>query len=447
MLNVLYLYDATQTYTNTVYEHISSLGKYSAHCSFFCHQDHTTEINFDLSGFDAICIHFTIRLPFDQISSSTAKALTEFSGLKFLFIQDEYDNTYRAWHWIKTLGIQLVFTVVPDAGIERIYPSSEFPDTRFISNLTGYVPDELNLKQDGVLPSLRPLVVGYRGRPLPVRYGRLGMEKIGIGQIVKSYCDKHGIRNDIAWNEESRIYGPRWYQFMASCRSMLGSESGSNVFDWDGTLVKRIAQIRKQNPRIRDDEVYERCVRAEEIDGIMNQVSPRIFEAIAAKTVLVLFEGNYSGVVKAGEHFIAVKKDGTNLADVVRLLQDGAYVDAMAERAHQDVIASGKYSYQSFVRFVDENVERTFNEMVRDKHRQYVNTEARGNVGPYGSITTFPIRAKPPRLPTDTLINTISGSEGLKDLSKRLVFYFWAKLPETVRNFLKPRISRLLGRD
>lgn len=445
-MNCLFLYNKFQTYTNTVYEHLNAFSKYSSNSFYFAHHDQQQVLNFDLKGFDAVAIHYSIRLPFDQISPSMAKALAEFSGLKFLFIQDEYDHTCRAWHWIKTLGIQLVFTVVPDAGIERIYPSSEFSDTRFISNLTGYVPDDLALKQDGVPPSQRPLVVGYRGRPLPIRYGRLGMEKIGIGEIVKSYCDKYAIRNDIAWNEGARIYGPRWYQFMASCRSMLGSESGSNVFDWDGTLVKRIAQIRKQNPRIRDDEVYEKCVRAEEIDGIMNQVSPRIFEAIASRTVLVLFEGNYSGVVKAGEHFISVKKDGTNLADIMRLLQDGAYVDAMAERAYQDVIASGKYSYQSFVRFVDENTERTFNEMVRDKRRQVINTEAGSNVGPHGSITTFPIRAKPPRLPTDTLIDTISGSEGLKDLSKRLVFYFWAKLPETVRNFLKPRISRLLGR-
>jgi spore maturation protein CgeB len=94
-------------------------------------------------------------------------------------------------------------------------------------------------------------------------------------------------------------------------------------------------------------------VRSKEIDGIMNQVSPRVFEAIAARTVLVLFEGNYSGVVKAGEHFIPLKKDGSNLAEVVSLLQDGAYVDAMAERAYRDVIASGKYSYKSFVDLVD----------------------------------------------------------------------------------------------
>lgn len=442
MINILYLYNSTQTYTNTVYEHIASFAKYSRHRSFFSHLDPATASNLDLSRFDAVAIHFSIRLPYDQISPSTVEALSTFKGLKFLFIQDEYDHVHRAWHWIKTLGLQLVFTVVPEAGVARIYPACEFPDTRFVSNLTGYVPDDLKLNQDVKVPSQRQLMVGYRGRPLPIRYGELGMEKIGIGKIFKDYCDVHHIKNDIAWTEESRIYGPGWYEFMVSCRSMLGSESGSNVFDWDGALVKRIAQFRKLNPEAEDDEVYERFVKTEEIHGIMNQVSPRIFEAIAAKTVLVLFEGGYSGVLKAGEHFIPVKKDGSNLEEVMRLLQDGAYVDAMAERAYQDVIASGKYSHQSFVRLVDEEIETSLKTLGREKNEIISTGADMLHIDTLSSITASPIRAKPPQ--KLTLFQTIFGSHGLKNLAVRVAFYLWQKLPESVKLFLKPRLKYLL---
>lgn len=446
MLNVLYLYNSTQTFTNTVYEHIASFAKYSAHRSFFCHQDQTSEFNLDLSCFDAVAIHYSIRLPYDQVSPSTAKALAEFNGLKFLFIQDEYDHTHRAWHWIKALGLQVVFTVVPQAGVERVYPAQEFSGTRFISILTGYVPDELSLNLDAKVPSQRRLIVGYRGRPLPIRYGQLGIEKIGIGEIVKTYCDAHGVETDIAWSEEARIYGPRWYEFMGSCRSMLGSESGSNVFDWDGTLVERIAQFRKLNPQVDDDEVYRKFVRASEIDGIMNQVSPRIFEAIAARTVLVLFEGNYSGVIEAGEHFVPLKKDGSNLAEVVRLLQDGAYVDAMAERAYQDVIASRKYSYQSFVHLVDEEIEISLRGLERHKKEGAPGRSDSLHIDQSTSITTSPTRAKPPQPSTVTLIHTIVGSHDSKDLAKRFATYLWSKLPEAMRIFLKPRLKWLLGK-
>lgn len=446
MMNVLYLYNSTQTFTNTVFEHIACFAKYSANRSFYCHQDQTTEFDLDLSRFDAIGIHFSIRLPFDQVSASTVKALSEYKGLKFLFIQDEYDGTHRAWHWIKALGLQLVFTVVPEKGVERIYPAHEFPGTRFVSNLTGYVPDDLGLNGESEKPSQRSLIVGYRGRPLPIRYGQLGKEKIGIGELVKTYCDNQKIENDIAWSEESRIYGPRWYEFMASCRSMLGSESGSNVFDWDGSLVARIAEFRRLNPTASDEEVYEKFVRGEEIDGIMNQVSPRVFEAIAARTVLVLFEGDYSGVVRAGEHFVPVKKDGSNLDEVLRSLQDGAYVDAIAERAFKDVIASGRYSYQSFVRSVDQEIAISLETLVAHKPTTTFDRSDCVGLDKQMSITVFPIRTKPPQQSTDSLIHTVCDSHGLKDLANRCAVYIWLRLPESTRLFLKPRLKRLLQR-
>lgn len=445
MLNVLYLYNSTQTYTNTVFEHVACFGKFSRHRAFYCHQDPATTFNIDLALFDAVAIHFSIRLPYDHVSESTAEALAKFTGLKFLFIQDEYDNTHRAWYWIKKLGLQLVFTVVPAAGVERVYPAHEFPNTRFVSNLTGYVPDELDLDAAVKLPSQRSLIVGYRGRPLPIRYGRLGMEKIGIGEIVKAYCEAHGIENDIAWTEASRIYGPRWYEFMVSCRSMLGVESGSNVFDWDGILDQRISEYRARHPDANGEEIYEKLVQTEEIDGIMNQVSPRVFEAIAAKTVLVLFEGSYSGVVKADVHFIAVKKDGSNLAEVMRLLHDGKYVDALVERAHRDVIASGKYSYRSFVHMVDEQIESCVDALGRSRNILDPSRLVTAEVAQPMAMTSVPFRAPPPQPSTDTLSHTVLGARGMRDLIRRFAIYMWWKLPDAVRQLLRPPLKWLRG--
>lgn len=438
-MNVLILYNSSQTFTNTVYEHLASFGDHSSHRVFYCHSDPVSELNLDLGIFDAVGIHFSIRLPFDQVSDSAAQALGAFEGLKFLFIQDEYDFPQRTWSWIRKLGINLVFTVVPEAGIEAVYPKEEFPHTRFVTNLTGYVPEKLPPTQDLPPPSERTLMVGYRGRPLPIRYGQLGIEKIAIGQIVKTYCDQHDVRNDIAWSDGSRIYGPKWYDFVVSCRSMLGSESGSNVFDWDGTLNHVIERYRNDNPRALDDDVYKNIVRPKEIDGLINQISPRVFEAIALRTVLVLFEGEYSGVIRAGEHFIALKKDGSNLVDVVRLLKNDAYVDAMADRAWHDVIVSGKYSYKSFVGMVDKEMQRSLNELgCRNKSFSQVVGHS------LTPITTRPIRANPPQPSTDTIIHTVVGSLGARDLAKRFAIYLWWKLPESVRLILKPRLKRLL---
>ena len=483
-MNVLFLYNSTQTFTNTVYEHLASFGDHSSHRVFYSHADPVSELNVDLEVFDAVGIHFSIRLPFDQVSSSVLHALEAFNGLKFLFIQDEYDFPQRTWYWIRKIGINLVFTVVPEAGIETVYPKAEFPYTRFVTNLTGYIPEKLPPTQELPLPSERTLMVGYRGRPLPIRYGQLGIEKIAIGQIVKSYCDQHDVRSDIAWSEQARIYGPKWYDFVVSCRSMLGSESGSNVFDWDGTLNEVIERYRSANPGTTDDDVYKDIVRPKEIDGLINQISPRVFEAIASRTVLVLFEGEYSGVIQPGVHYISLKKDGSNLIDVVRSLKSDSYVDAMAERAWHDVILSDKYSYRSFVDMVDKELERSYRELgCHDKstpkiadydptpittrptrakppepstdttiHTLFNDLECHDKSTPKiatldpTTITTRPTRAKPPQPSTDTIIHTIFGSHDLKDLARRFPIYIWLKMPESIRSVLRHPLKRLLGR-
>jgi len=443
-MNILYLYNSTQTYTNAVFEHLAAFSKYSKHRSFFCHQDQFQIFDIDLSLFDVVVIHFTIRLPFDQISDSTAESLKHYSGLKVLFIQDEYDNTHKAWNWIKQLGFKLVFTVVPSDNITFVYPPEEFPDVRFVSNFTGYVPEELPCINSVTHPSERKLIIGYRGRPLPIRYGKLGQEKVAIGKMVKQYCDSKGIENDIAWTEDMRIYGPKWCEFMVSCRAMLSSESGSNVFAWDDSLDLRIEEFRKSNPNALEEDIYQQIVEPFERSGLMNQVSPRIFEAIASRTALVLFEGNYSGVVTPGLHYISLKKDGSNLDEVFKLLDNGDYIDKMTENAYRDVIASGKYSYQTFVQMVDEQISNSLR-LLQQKINLARNIPL--NTGLQHAptlITVSPIRAFPP-----ISIGGLTARYFLfrNSFVKPIAVYSWSKLPNGVREFLRPRLKRLLGRN
>lgn len=427
-MKILLLYNATQTYTNTVYEHTASFSRYSKNFYFFANADQHTEFNVDLRSFDAIAIHYSVRLPYNQISKTAEKALTEYQGLKILFIQDEYDHTKLAWQWIRRLGIDLVFTVVPPASIESVYPKSEFPGTSFESNLTGYIPDILTPTLEIVPPSQRSLMVGYRGRPLPIRYGQLGFEKVAIGKMVKSYCDEHGIKCDIAWTEDARIYGSKWYEFMASCRGMLGSESGSNIFDWDGDLNNTIDQAKRKNPHLSDVELYLNVIKPLEIDGLMNQLSPRIFEAIASRTVLILFEGSYSGVVNPWEHFIPLKKDGSNLDEVVARLLDDKFVDEISERAYRHVISSNAYSYKSFMLKVDDRIERKLREIaVRTQGVRF--GEFSNLTSPPSFITTHPIRAMPPLGPIS--------------FPRRLALSAWAVMPDSFRRILHPYLRPL----
>jgi hypothetical protein len=386
-MNILYFYAHTQTYTATVFEHIQSLGKYSRNNIFYISSNQESELNVNLDNFDAIIIHYSIRLPFDQIPECYINDFQEFKGIKAIFIQDEYDYTKRAWYWIKRLNITLVFTVVPRENISKAYPTKEFPGVSFVNVLTGYVPEILPQTLHKP-PSQRSLMVGYRGRPLPIRYGALGQEKSEIGRLVREFCEEKDISCDIEWSEEMRIYGDGWYDFVFSCRAMLGSESGSNVFDWDGTLLQQIDKFKSTNPAATDKDIYLELISDLEIANLMNQVSPRVFEAIACRTVLVLFEGDYSGVLTPWEHFIPVKKDGSNLEEVFRLLHDDEYVDTLVDRAYNDIIMSGVYSYEGFVKIIDEGFEKVL--MSLPKYNLNPELSPSGQIFPL--ITPLPIK-------------------------------------------------------
>ena len=456
MAHVLYLYNATQTYTDTVFQHIASFGKYSRHAIHYVHQDPTTTFTVDLSAFDAVCVHYSIRMPFDQLSPSTVEALRRFDGLKCLFMQDEYDFTHRAWHWIRELGIKLVFTVVPEQSVDRIYPSDRFSNTCFYSVLTGYVPDDTTFTNKCLPPSKRSILVGYRARPLPVRYGKLGFEKIEIGKMLRSYCSAHGLASDIAWTEEARIYGKKWLRFVASCRAMLGSESGSNVFDFDGSLGEQLNTFKINNPQATEEDIYNSIILPKEHDGLMNQISPRVFEAIYMRTVLVLFEGGYSGVLEPENHYIPVKKDGSNLDEVVEMLLDGSFVDSMAERAYQDIIKSGNYGYASFVGKVDEKVDQM---LERRTACASVNCSKKEN---RRLITCKPLRAFPPgskshaaaaawsRLrrvtPRSIAAWCLFKYARLRSLMLAIVGRLWIKMPMRLRGTVKIAAASLLSR-
>lgn len=430
-MNILILYNSSQTYTNTVYEHLCSFLRYSLNRFWYAHHDERQNFCVDLRRFDAVAVHYSVRLPYDQISESAAEILAQYTGLKFLFIQDEYNNTHRSWEWINRIGFDLVFTVVPEKHIAQVYPPEIFPNTKFVGNLTGYVPEHIGYVGRVSWPSERDLLVGYRGRDLPLEYGKLGKEKVEIGRLVRSYCEGKSLPSDIEWTEGARIYGVKWYDFVVSCRSMLGSESGSNVFDWDGSLAEKIRIFRKNNPSAQDDVVYRSLIEPHETAALMNQISPRAFEAIALKTVLVLFEGEYSGVLKADVHYISLKKDGGNLDDVFVRLSDAEYVDRMAKKAYEDIIESGKYSYESFVRMVDRELEFAVNK----KRSELNEAESTGSVEWFGipsSITTFPIRMVPPK------------QYGWRDFPLLFGEFIWWKLPASLRIYLKPKLKRLI---
>lgn len=142
-MRILMLYDKWQTYTQTVFEHLNAFQKYSKHDWRYLNIAQLEQEKDRLKNFHAIFIHYSVRLPLGQITEEFSQMLIEFDGLKGLFIQDEYDNFEKTKFWIKKINFNVVFTVTPDKSISIVYPKEEFPNQRFINNLTGYAPEDI----------------------------------------------------------------------------------------------------------------------------------------------------------------------------------------------------------------------------------------------------------------------------------------------------------------
>lgn len=356
--SVAVLYGANATFTNTVMEHVASFGLFSRHVvRYFSVAPYVPAIFSRLPSFDVVVLHYSFFPGLDwRIPRQLAAILARHQGLKILFLQDEYDHTDAARHWIDALGVQCVYTCLPADARAKVYPAERFGRVEFRQTLTGFVP----LVTLGLEPPplhSRPIWIGYRGRSLHPRYGNLGREKWLIGDRMKTLCSRRGIPADIETSEEKRIYGPAWYSFLGNCRATLGSESGSNVLDPDGKLRARIDATLARRPGMGYEEIHARHIGTREGEIRTNQVSPRLFEAVVMRTALILFEGEYSGAVRPWEHYLPLRKDFGNVEDILRRLEDVPSLDAMVGRAYDHIVHSGNYSYRSFIRDFDDYVE------------------------------------------------------------------------------------------
>ena len=226
---------------------------------------------------------------------------------------------------------------------------------------TGYAPENFSSLQSQTKPlKARPIVLGYRGRDIGGRYGRLAFDKYEIGRRMREFCAERGVSHDIAMDEESRIYGFAWLDFVGDCRAMLGTESGSNVFDFDGSIMRNYQKLTSTlgcRPSYQEFATAEPLVADRDREINMGQISPRIFECAAMRTPMVLFEGSYSGAVKPHIHYIPLKRDFSNAPEVLTNLQDISALETMTERAHGHLIASNAFGYAAFWHRIGELVE------------------------------------------------------------------------------------------
>ncbi|MFZ2099577.1 MAG: glycosyltransferase, partial [Oricola sp.] len=321
----------------------------------------------DLRQYEGLIIHPTVSYNPENIARldrHLSVKLKDWPGVKILAKQDEMWRYAEVDVFATANRFDLILTCLPPSEWEKIYSKSMSAGCEFFQTLTGYV-SSAQRALDYVPLSDRTVDVGYRGSQQPWAFGRLAWEKRDIGRTFAETVQSSDLKLDITNNWSGRLSGESWYKFLQNSRATLGVESGSNVFDADGSINKRVQKFESGVGRsLSETELYKRI--SEEIIGDEEgridyaQISPRHFEAAAAYTLQILYPGKYSGILKPWRHYVPLERDMSNIEEVVAFLRDDEKVGEMVRRARSEIIDASDYHYETYVAKLDDRIGKIF---------------------------------------------------------------------------------------
>lgn len=340
---------------NTVVDYIYSFPKYDKDDSFFILNIPWTSSSWNYEWikegmFDVVlftCTFLGIRWNEDRwklMWDTCERVFGPLSCRKVIMPQDDYDNTAKLWEFVRRVKVDDIYTVLPEANHEIIYPKNKIGNARIKVILTGYVEEKyLNWK----FPP-KTLDVIYRANKLPYKFGRLGQRKT---ELIDVFLPKlNGLKTDIknTIKKEDIYCGNSWIEHLAMARCVLGCVSGSSIMDPEGDIGKTFDAYRKEYPDSSYDEAKKVCF-PDLKENLVGALGPRNFEAAITRTCQVLVRADYSGVLKEDIDYIPIDEDYGNIDEVVEKIKDITYCQKIADNCYKNLIESGLYTYRSFV--------------------------------------------------------------------------------------------------
>ena len=310
--------------------------------------------------FDAVVFHNTflwdrVNPPRMQGHLRKLRRLGAYGARRVALPQDEYLHSRALVHLISELEIDHVFSVAPESEWDKLYDGLDHDRVGISRVLTGYLAPETVARIDAIVGAQgeRPIAIGYRAARLPPSLGRHGLLKTEIARRVLTAGAARGLTLDVATGPAATIRGEDWYRFLAACRYTIGVEGGASMHDPEGAILATSVRYLKDHPGASFEEVEAACFPGADGDLAYVAISPRHLEACATRTAQILVEGSYNGILRPGEHYIELRRDFSNLEEVLDMIEDDSERARLTEAAYRDVVASGEYTYERLVRDVE----------------------------------------------------------------------------------------------
>jgi hypothetical protein len=256
-------------------------------------------------------------------------------GALAVFVGNEYDLMADKIRFINESGADFVCSQLPLDTAEWLY--APCPNARVIPTPHALNPTIYRAPVDGS----RDIDLGFVGD----LYDRLigDRERSAIVEWVRDNGSRLGLTCDI---RQSRMRRLEWAAFLASCRGVIGAESGTYYLDRDGSILTAAKKFLRAHPDASFDEVFEQCYA--QASGFVSgkAISSRHFEPVGTQTCQVLVEGRYNDILRADLHYIAVRPDLSNIEQAIERFRDPAHRTRIAEAAYQHVMDGHTYRHR-----------------------------------------------------------------------------------------------------
>jgi hypothetical protein len=209
---------------------------------------------------------------------------------------------------------------------------------------------------------------------------------------IVDYFARHGAARGLATDIklDHRVGRMDWSEFLRACRGTVSSEAGSWYLDRDDALVMRInaelnsrfsgivlgegsrlRQIARRLPlRVKDaigwllrhgpiryapfeeadvdfGEIHERFFQAAPRCPVHSKaISSRHLEAVGTRTCQILMRGRYNDILVAGEHYIPVAADLSDVEDAIDRFKDADERARIVASAYEHVMSSHTYAHR-----------------------------------------------------------------------------------------------------
>jgi len=143
-----------------------------------------------------------------------------------------------------------------------------------------------------------------------------------------------------------RLPRKKYVDFLNSIRCTIGAESGTYYLEKTDATQKAVDAFLSLHPRASFEEVFEQFFKGytNPING--KAISSRHFEPIGTKTGQALLEGYYNGILKADIHYVCLKRDYSNIQDVIERIKDRGYVQKLVDESYEYAMESHTYAHR-----------------------------------------------------------------------------------------------------